>query len=518
MKKILLLIALLGSITSKGQTLPAYTISFENKDIVIEKKYDAQKNNFLELPVYVTASPKFPDKDIKVHLNFLLDRDKEKLNLDENVIVIESATAKNKVNESFFINLPENSSKKELTEDDIVYLVAFINENGVVYSDTVKVRIKYEKPPFKGKLDFKFDQDTIVLQQEYKNSGEVYAKVPYHIYVASEINAFTSIHIETKFSPLFTPIHSLITINKPDAIIDNLDKVGSSKDNFIVSVKNDMKEDKDIVLPFVGSIHIGDSTFSDTVFLKIQDGNKSFSRANPFRVSLGGNFDLEKGVKLNSFYGQVKFVRDDLAKICKVSKNHNLHFGLEAGLYQTKSIFKNADSSKFVRSDLAQNLALYASPTFTIRHKNNSSFLKNYSKHKGNFYSKILGHIETLHRNIYTSYSQRTGDTSKVTLPNSYTIERDEFYSGGGIGFTYWHEEYGEFNLQFISGSQWNRTKADGNGKRPSYVFYIFKFSVLETKAGFELGGDVRGMFGRQDHFVSIYFSKTFGLDQFLKF
>ena len=248
---------------------------------------------------------------------------------------------------------------------------------------------------------------------------------------------------------------------------------------------------------------------------------------NPYRLSIGANFDFLDGPKVNDVYYDFDIFIHDVIKT-----KRGYVWGLESGIVQNRSI--SVDSTRNRRYEtrkiLQQNaaldtvslqrtlstyeskaridhLSLFLAPTYRF----NKSFSTN------NFYLQI--YAEVLRRTTEVSRKQEiiSRDTSIVAVANldpdfvnrlpvknmRYTTTEGNF----GLGLKYYHvTDDVEFQASAILGVSVRNSGFLRSG------FYLLGFNVTERSNLIRLGGEIRGDLPAYEPIIHIYIAKEFTL------
>lgn len=334
-------------------------------------------------------------------------------------------------------------------------------------------------------------------------------------------------------------------------------------------IRNTAKADRTIILRLTTDdpIDLGESFMTVQLVTKEAD-------VNPFRLSLGSNFNFLDGPSLERLYAdtyvfmptafgrvKVKYLYADAGGV--LTEKVIRPIGFETGLYNSRSFLTNAvdlqdktveifsnrkplpdgrvqvDVNRVIDSSRTtlDNFGFYFNPMIRLNRTNSTV----------NVYGLL--HLELIRRTIIQR-SIFTPVSTTSTIPETRTITAEEArgvfrsYTSG----TFTRQDYDthigvgllihavtknvEFRLKglltwgglgLISRqlNQISSQRSNSFTAPQSQVMYVANFSLIERTSGIKIGGDVRGFIDRQrgQPLINyIYIAKEFDLSKFLNF
>lgn len=267
------------------------------------------------------------------------------------------------------------------------------------------------------------------------------------------------------------------------------------------------------------------------VNITILDAKKVESEFDPFRITIGANFDFEKTVAA-SFYFDAQAYRPNL----RYFKNKTSGFGIgfygslynnkyisqdstEAYIQQFNEVIGSGDTIDLVQynykigvSNSIKNIGAEGGLLWGWENKINSDvYVAN---------TFIFPEISAIHRRITSTYTYaRTNVDTLFNIPKPDTINRliernffnsrqDEVLLGAGYIGRFHSTKNGEFMFKFTTGASFQKL-THIKVIRP---YYSFRFQLLDPKVGINLGGEVRGYYGSPSPYFGVYLSKSFSL------
>lgn len=290
--------------------------------------------------------------------------------------------------------------------------------------------------------------------------------------------------------------------------------------------------------------------FGDTAGMKLKGFTPSKSKVtildgkpstelfyvNPFRITIGANFDLESTDPATFYFDAMAY---HLGQNYDIGKNGvwKLGFGFYGSLYKNRYLSKDSvDYSKNFLSlgsapgsvvDVVRtrykistnttyrNLGAEIGPIWGISKSTDTSYLSHaiiFPEFSAT--SSLIG-------NTFT-YTKSDQDTLKgVSMPDTlsslierdfFNYRRDQFLLGAGYIFRFMSKGAGEFTFKFTTGL------AIQKGLSQSNWFYSFRCQLLDPVVHANLGIEIRGFYGQANPYFGIYLSKSFTLKKLTEY
>lgn len=401
--------------------------------------------------------------------------------------------------------------------------------------DTAKAETE-EEPEAEEIVDFCnvtfAEADTLREQYSVKDKEFHTHQLPIEIAYYGDTSAFTDVIINISIRHITTSEGDVRLLNT-SLVIPKSESLANKKSTQLVFIEiaadavEEGVESFDIILSSRVPGVVIEEANSRHAF-SIIDATPPFEPDSPFRISLGANFDFIEKVQANSFYAHVNFFKPDIF-------GEKKRFGTNTGIIQNKYLSTtedypqiiytpvsqlNGDSSRFVRqryrgtqTSTYNNINLYCGSLFTIVQPKLSDGQS----------ATWFGHmeVEAVYRKIaVVNTLDSLIQTDTVALPNFYgslyspkfTFTVVDYYFGGTIFDLQFKNKEGQLWLKSSVGLHWR------TGDKMNF-YYLAQFNLLETKAGVNFGGEVRGEFGvTSSPNVGIYLSKAFNVDKLLDF
>lgn len=402
----------------------------------------------------------------------------------------------------------------------------------------------------------KFEKEESKISEKYDTSGII----NHDINIIVEGKPTKSTLLKAEVLPISSYQKSNVRLLKDIIEIDSTVK----KISLTLEIKNDtIQEDDDFIIlkiiPF-DSLPQGIKIENDGIHkVRVKNASKPTGAmfiANTdllsadFRIDIGTNFDFLDEVDANGIYANVlafapyvstikyktKNKKESKKKKKRIYVNHEVGFGIMAGLYQNRSI---TDSTSFLPSTFTSITPIIDETTAqddTIRRFSRrrvetnitSSRLDNTGLYftpmielqsNENFGAFLGINMEVIRRKRRTelSYIQLSIDTIEVgpnddpvrprrlvERPFSETINYEGFF-GLKLPMIYRIKDV-DFMLIPAVGLAVNNYQDRRNW------YYGFSFTVLERNSGLNLGGEIRGYFPAYAPLINIYLSKAFNV------
>lgn len=322
----------------------------------------------------------------------------------------------------------------------------------------------------------------------------------------------------------------------------------SSKDTLLVKIslaiaKDTLKENDEVMKLSLESSDTTVSFNNSSANLTILNASEPVdflekSLFNPFRVTIGANFDFQER-EASSFYFDIYAYKPDLLHF----NQSRFFFGFYSSIYHNKyssidSIPQNREYYDFVgylpgdsailiqdKSEVTsltsiKNVAFEGGFTFSYFDK-----LKNDKDQTNSTISMSLLLPEISGRRISQSTAYTFESISMDTLFAPYsdtlnlatkaeTVNSTDYYTsiGGGIILQYRHTEFGEFYAKLTGGQLWTNSTRDG-------LYLSCRLQYVDPNFGLNLGGEVRAVVGNpRNRYFGVYLSKSFTLKRLAEY
>lgn len=294
-----------------------------------------------------------------------------------------------------------------------------------------------------------------------------------------------------------------------------------------------------VAAPFIDAGGIPKVTIGPPINIIIKDAMAPTDslKFNPFRITVGANFDFEKAVSA-SLYFDAQMYQPNLWTL--TNKKDGFGLGFYGSLYNNKYLTQDSvqsydkqfyetigsgDTIDLVRynyqigvSNSIKNIGAEAGLTWGFEQNiNDDVYVSN---------TFLFPEISAVHRRITSTYSYDrinvdtlfsvpTPDTLRRLVEREFSTSRvDEFLLGAGYIGRFHSKKYGELMLKFSAGASFLKSTTE-TLVRP---YYSCRFQLLDPKVGINLGGEVRGYVGNASPYFGVYLSKSFGLNKLTEY
>jgi hypothetical protein len=257
---------------------------------------------------------------------------------------------------------------------------------------------------------------------------------------------------------------------------------------------------------------------------------------NPFRITIGANFDLESTDPATFYFDAMAY---HLGQNYDIGKNGlwKQGFGFYGSLYKNRYLSKDsiADTKAYLSLASApgsivdvvettykinvnrsyRNLGAEIGPIWGISKSTDTSYLS----HAIIF--PELSATSSLIGNTFT-YTKSNQDTlfgvpnpenfSSLVEQDFYNYRRDQFLLGGGYIFRFMSKSAGEFTFKVTSGLAFQK------GLSVKNIYYSFRCQLLDPIVHANLGIEIRGFYGQANPYFGIYLSKSFTLKKLTEY
>jgi hypothetical protein len=285
-----------------------------------------------------------------------------------------------------------------------------------------------------------------------------------------------------------------------------------------------------VTAPFVNAAGTPQVSVGPSINITIVDAPKDSLKFDPFRITIGANFDFEKTVSASLFFDAQMYQPN--MKILKADKKFGI--GFYGSLYSNK--YLTQDSLQLYNRDYQEVIG--TGDTVDLVNYNYqlgvSNSIKNIGAEGGILWgwetkinsdvylanTFILPELSAIRRSITSTYTYKKIDVDTLfNIPRPDTITRlieqdfvnrvqNEVLFGVGYIGRFHSKKYGEFMFKFTSGAAFQKSSLV-QSVRP---YYAFRFQLIDPNAGVNLGGEVRGYYGSPSPYFGVYLSKSFGL------
>lgn len=421
----------------------------------------------------------------------------------------------------------------------ILHILAIALLANLTYAQELKIEFKGEK----------------TIQEDYdaNNEGTTVHKLAIRVERIGRENPNFDIPIEIQSKPV-TASSSDYKIINPHVLIsrDDFNSKGSvfEIDIYIeVSNDNEKADSQDEVFTLIINADLSNVTapflndtspkvyIGENVNITIIDVPKLESDFDPFRITVGANFDFEKTVAASFYFDaqayipNLRYFRD---------KTSGFGLGFYGSLYNNKYISQDSIQAydqqfyEVVGSGDSIDLVRY---NYQIGVRNS---IKNIGAEFGLLWgwenkintdvyvvnTFIFPEISAIHRRITSTYSySRTNVDTLFNVPtpdsvrrlverNFYNSIQDEVLLGAGYIGRFHSTKHGEFMFKFATGVAFQKS----THPQQMRTYYSFRFQLLDPKVRINLGGEVRGYYGRSTPYFGVYLSKSFGLKKLTEY
>jgi hypothetical protein len=320
-------------------------------------------------------------------------------------------------------------------------------------------------------------------------------------------------------------IDIFVQVNKDNEFVDSGDEL------FTVGVVPNLVG---LTAPFTA----GKVRISGPAIVTIVDAPKKEYQFDPFRITVGANFDFEKTISA-TFYFDAQAYRPNIW----YGKGNTSGFGVGfyGSLYNNKYITQ--DSVQIYQQQFQETIGT-GDTVNLVRYNYQigvSNAIKNIGAEGGLLWgwehqinpdtyvstTFILPEISAIHRRVTSTYSYDrinvdtlfnipAPDSTKRLVERGFNLTTyDEVLLGAGYIGRFHSKKHGEFMFKFTSGLA---VRKSASSERDVKAYYAFRFQLLDPKIGVNLGGEVRGYYGKSSPYFGVYLSKSFGLKKLTEY